>query len=46
MQSRSPDKFTREQSSGHCVYFVGSSRRFVAAMCEMRFGQSLEVDEH
>ena len=50
LQIHSPDEFTREQSSGHKqereVFFVGSSRRLIAATCDVRFGQSLEVHEH
>ena len=44
LQLHSPDKFTREQSSGHTQ--EREVRRLIAATCDGGFGQSLEVHEH
>ena len=44
LQLHSPDKFTREQSSGHTQ--EREVRRLIAATCDVGFGQSLEVHDH
>ena len=44
LQLHSPDKITREQSSGYTQEH--EVRRLIAATCDVGLGQSLEVHEH